>query len=313
MKTYPALVPIPEGAEQISLPLANMQMSALAWGDPQGKPLFALHGWLDNAMTFIKLGPKLAKAGYRVVALELAGHGFSDWRPLGQTYQILDNCFDIQAAAMHLGWKKFTLVGHSMGAGIASIYAGANPQAVEKLVAIDALGTLFTPPEEAPKQLNQALARWIGHQERLQDKDILSSFSSKIYPSIEAAAKARMQGVGKVDYLAALALCQRALRKVDPNNPEAGYFWRSDSRLRHPSPLRLTQEQNLAFMQAIEAASLVIFAENGLVINLAEVLARVENIPNAQVANLAGGHHLHLEEATATQLSDEVIRFLLKN
>lgn len=313
MKTNKLLNPLPAGAEQIYLPLANMQMAALAWGDPNGKPLFALHGWLDNAMTFINLGPELAQAGYRVIALEFAGHGYSDWRPLGQTYQILDNCFDIQAAAMHLGWEKFTLVGHSMGAGIASIYAGANPQAVEKLVAIDALGTLVTPADEAPSQLNQALTRWIGHQERMRSKDILSSFSGKIYPTIEAAAKARMQGIGKVDYPAALALCQRALRKVDPNNPEAGYFWRSDSRLRHPSPLRLTQEQNLAFMQAIQAASLVVFAEDGLVINLEEVQARVKAMPKANYLELAGGHHLHLETSSSQALSQQVVQFLLNN
>lgn len=313
MKTNKLLNPLPAGAEQIYLPLANMQMAALAWGDPNGKPLFALHGWLDNAMTFIHLGPELAQAGYRVIALEFAGHGYSDWRPLGQTYQILDNCFDIQAAAMHLGWEKFTLVGHSMGAGIASIYAGANPQAVEKLVAIDALGTLVTPADEAPSQLNQALTRWIGHQERMRSKDILSSFSGKIYPTIEAAAQARMQGIGKVDYPAALALCQRALRKVDPNNPEAGYFWRSDSRLRHPSPLRLTQEQNLAFMQAIEAASLVVFAEDGLVISLEEVQARVKAMPKVSYLELAGGHHLHLETSSSQALSQQVVQFLLNN
>lgn len=304
------LNPIPAGAEQIFLPLANMQMAALAWGDPKGKPLLALHGWLDNAMTFIHLAPKLADAGYRVIALELAGHGFSDWRPVGQTYQIIDNCFDVQAAALHLGWDKFTLVGHSMGAGIGSLLAGAHPEVVEKLVAIDAIGTLVTPPEEAAQQLGESLARWIGHQDRNQDKDVISSFSGRIYPSIDAAAKARMQGVGKVDYEAALALCQRALRQVDPSEPNAGYFWRSDSRLRHPSPIRLTEEQNLSFMAGIKLPSLMVLAESGLMVGVEAIQNRTKALPDGKVLTLAGGHHLHLETATSEQLANSVIDFL---
>lgn len=308
-----ALKTVPEGAEEIRLQLPHLELAALAWGDPAGKPLLALHGWLDNAMTFVKLAPALAAAGYRVVALDFVGHGFSDWRPAGQTYLQIDNCFDVQAAAMALGWQRFTLVGHSMGAGVASLLAGTLPKAVKKLILIDGIGTLTTSDQDAADQLGKAMARWIGHQERnyyKDDKDLISSFSGKIYPSVDAAAKARMQGVGAVDYAAALQLCQRALQDVEPNSATKGWFWRSDSRLRHPSAFRLTEAQNLSFMSAIEAPTLMIEGDKGLLVNRPEIATRLQAIKNSQKSVLAGGHHLHLEDASYQAVVTEIIKFL---
>lgn len=311
MSLNQTLSAVPEGAEEIRLKLPHLELAALAWGDPEeGKPLLALHGWLDNAMTFVKLAPALAAAGYRVVALDFAGHGFSDWRPAGQTYLLLDNCFDVQAAVMALGWKNFTLIGHSMGAGVASLLAGAHPKGIEKLVLIDGIGTLTTADKDAADQLGQAMARWIGHQEKNREKDVLSSFSGKIYPNIELAAKARMLGVGAVDYPAALHLCQRALQAADPADASTGWFWRSDSRLRHPSAFRLTEAQNLSFMAAIEAPTLMLEADKGLMVKRPEIATRVQTIKNAQKLLLAGGHHLHLEEASCEATTAEIIKFL---
>lgn len=304
------LLPVPAGAEEILLRLPHLQLRALAWGDPQGRPLLALHGWLDNAMTFVRLAPALAAAGYRVVAPDFAGHGYSDWRPAGQTYLLMENCFDIQAAALALGWDRFTLLGHSMGAGVASLLAGAHPQAVEKLVMLDGIGTLTAPEEETAAQLGRALGRWIGHQEKYADSDPLSAFSGKIYSSIQAAAEARMKGVGAVDLEAALQLCQRALQQVDEAHAAGGWFWRSDSRLRHPSPWRLTEAQNLSFMQSIQAETLLVEAEQGLLINRPEIEKRFATIKNAQKAVIAGGHHLHLEASSAGDVITAVLNFL---
>lgn len=308
-----SLVAVPQGAEEIRIKLPHLALAALAWGDPKGKPLLALHGWLDNAMTFVKLAPVLAAAGYRVVAIDFVGHGFSDWRPAGQTYLMLDNCFDVQATVMALGWEKFTLVGHSMGAGVASLLAGAHPEVVEKLILIDGLGTLTTPDKDAADQLGQALARWIGHQQKIRhadDKDAVSAFSGRIYASVAAAAKARMQGVGAVDYAAALVLCQRALQSNDFDQSSPGWFWRSDSRLRHPSPFRLTEAQNLSFMAAIQAPTLMIEGDKGLMVERLEIATRLQAIKNAKKLTLAGGHHLHLEEASCQAVTAAILHFL---
>lgn len=307
-----SLQPIPEGATPLVIELPHLQMAALAWGDPKNQPLLALHGWLDNAMTYVHLGPELAKAGYYVVALDFAGHGWSSWRPAGQPYLLMENCFDVQAAALALGWKEFTLVGHSMGAGVASLLAAAHPEAVTRLVMLDGLGTLTTPDEEAAAQLGRALGRWIGHQQKQAGEENGSSLPGKIYASIQEAAEARMQGVGAVDLGAALQLCQRALARVDEEHQAGGWYWRSDSRLRHPSPWRLTEAQNQAFMRAIKAPALLIEAEEGLLIQRPEIETRFQLLEKGSKQVLKGGHHLHLEEATAQTTAEAVIRFLLQ-
>jgi len=307
------LAPVPEGASDLTLNLPHLTLSALAWGDPQAKPLMALHGWLDNAMSFVHLAPELAQAGYYVVAPDLAGHGFSEWRPAGQPYLLMENCFDVQAAALVLGWSRFSLLGHSMGAGIASLLAAAHPDAIDKLVMLDGLGTLTTPDDEAAAQLGRALGRWIGHQQKQLDELTVnqSLLPTKIYASIGEAAEARMKGVGAVDLAAATQLCQRALKQVASEQQAGGWYWQSDSRLKHPSPWRLTEAQNQSFMRAIQAPALLLEAEKGLLRGRPEIAARFQQLPKGQRQVLPGGHHLHLEDATAAATAAAVRTFLL--
>jgi hypothetical protein len=109
---------------------------------------------------------------------------------------------------------------------------------------------------------------------------------------------------------AALQLCQRALKRVDAEHQAGGWYWQSDSRLRHPSPWRLTETQNESFMRAIQAPALMIEAEEGLLIERPEIETRFQLLSQGQKRVLAGGHHLHLEEATAAETASAVIEFL---
>lgn len=56
------------------------ELSALQWGQPDAPPLLALHGWLDNAASFARLAPLLAKHR-RAIALDMPGHGHSAHLP----------------------------------------------------------------------------------------------------------------------------------------------------------------------------------------------------------------------------------------
>ncbi len=65
--------------EEVRLRLPHIELAAHLFGPEDGLPVIALHGWLDNAMTYARLAPKLK--GLRIVALDLAGpSGSSAWR-----------------------------------------------------------------------------------------------------------------------------------------------------------------------------------------------------------------------------------------
>ena len=48
-------------ATELRIPVPYGHIAGKAWGDPSGKPLLALHGWLDNAGTHDHLVPLLSE------------------------------------------------------------------------------------------------------------------------------------------------------------------------------------------------------------------------------------------------------------
>ena len=54
------------------------------WGDANGEPWIALHGWLDNCGSFDRLLPHFPK-NQRVICLDIPGHGFSTHYPPGNS------------------------------------------------------------------------------------------------------------------------------------------------------------------------------------------------------------------------------------
>ena len=210
--------------EEVRLSLPHIELAAHLFGPEDGLPVIALHGWLDNANSFARLAPKLK--GLRIVALDLAGHGHSGHRPLGAGYALWDYVYDVLQVAEQLGWKRFALMGHSLGAIVSLVLAAALPERVSHLALIDGVIPPTAKGEDAAERLGMALQAQIN----LQDK------SKPVYRTLERAIEARMKGLVAVSREAAELLAQRGLMPV-----AGGYTWRSDSRLTLASPLRLTR------------------------------------------------------------------------
>jgi pimeloyl-ACP methyl ester carboxylesterase len=92
----------------------------------------------------------------RAVALDLRGHGKSE-APRNGEYSIEAQAEDVSAVADALGLERFSLVGHSMGAGVALAYAGAHPERVTHLLLADPIGDGTQTPEAEVRPFLEAL------------------------------------------------------------------------------------------------------------------------------------------------------------
>jgi len=275
--------------EEVRLSLPHIELAAHLFGPEDGLPVIALHGWLDNANSFVRLAPKLK--GLRIVALDMAGHGHSGHRPVGAGYALWDYVHDVLQVAEQLGWQRFALLGHSLGAIVSVVLAGALPDRVSHLALIDGVIPPTASGESAAERLGMALQA----QLRLQDK------RKSVHPSLAQAVEARMKGLVAVSREAAELLAQRGLMPVP-----GGYTWRSDNRLTLASPLRLTEEQAMAFVRRVACPAQLVVAEQGMLVQHRSLL---EQLPFKQQV-LPGGHHLHLnDEAGAALVADCFNRF----
>ena len=273
------------GADEIHLRGGRGGIAALRSGDPDGPKLLALHGWLDNAASFEPLFGELA--GFDVVALDLPGHGASSHREAGYDYVYVDWLHDVLDALDALGWSRAHLLGHSMGATIASTLAAAAPERVMKLALIEGLGPLGGSAESAGTRLREAVAARRAFEAKREP-------AVRVIPSLDAAVSARLMAtpMRRED---AERIVRRNLREVP-----GGYAWRSDPRLRLPSSTRLPEPAIRAILAAIEAPTLLLAASPAPPYFTAAMRAeRAACVRDLRVEEIDGGHHLHMEQPAA--------------
>jgi pimeloyl-ACP methyl ester carboxylesterase len=131
---YGLPLPAPPSVRREAVEVApGRSVSALLWGkDPQ---LVLLHGGAQNAHTWdtvlIALGPDVS-----AVAIDLPGHGHSDWRNDG-AYSSQSMADDVAVAVAALAPDALAVVGMSMGGMTAMELAVRHPRLVRKLMLVD--------------------------------------------------------------------------------------------------------------------------------------------------------------------------------
>lgn len=260
--------------------VALLENRQAASEQPQKPLLIALHGWLDNGASFLPLAPYLDD--FHLVCVDLPGHGHSDHKTTPYVFvDWLDDLYQITQAA---GWPLFTLLGHSLGALIASAYAGVFPEQIERLILLEGLGPLTQPDEAAPAQIRRAILNRSRTRER----------SAGAFASIDEAVAARCK-VADITPEAARLICERQLEE------RAGRWqWRSDPRLRDLSPLRMSEGQAQALIRAICCPVLFIRGEQGFAELEAQWQLRQGAFRQIEQVILPGNHHFHMENGAAT-------------
>src|SRR6476620_6372140 len=96
------------------------------------KPAMILvHGNERHAHTFDHIVGEFTQ-DYRVIALDMRGHGESGWSP-DAAYLVKD----LSGLIPQLGLTRVTLWGNSTGGRVVQVYAGLNPDKVERVISED--------------------------------------------------------------------------------------------------------------------------------------------------------------------------------
>ncbi|TKB44094.1 alpha/beta fold hydrolase [Thalassotalea mangrovi] len=272
-----------------SYPLANQttdkafQIAALELGNLQGQVILCLHGWLDNATSFMPLLESLQGQrsplldDYRFIAIDWPGHGLSSHRSNDAHYYFTDWVNDLYLLLESQHWQQVTIIGHSMGAMVANLFTSAFNERVKSLFLIEGIGLL--PLSQHPaKQLRDGIIS----RTKIRKKSR--------HQSLESAIEARML-VSDLDFEQAKILCQRSMKKIDLD-----YQWVSDPRVRDISVFRYTSTEIREIITQINCPVTLFFGDQGFESVKTGIATWQSDFQNLESVQLCGGHHVHMED-----------------
>jgi pimeloyl-ACP methyl ester carboxylesterase len=250
-----------------------------------------LHGWMDVAASFQFVVDSLG-GDWQVIAPDMRGFGLSDWPVAergGGNYWMQDYVADLDVLLDHYApHGEVNLVGHSMGANIACLYAGVRPARVRRVVDLEGFGLAPAHAAQAPKRL----LTWL---DELRDPPQL-----KRYASLEDVAARLIKTNPRLAAQRAEFLAQHWSKP----DGEGRYMLLADPahKLRGPALYRLDEvmavwRQVRAKVLHIEAANSPTLAHIAGDIPLAEFKARFEAFPNWREKIIDGaGHMVHHDQ-----------------
>ena len=250
----------------------------LEWSD-SGPTVLLLHGFLEHAHAWDFVAPHLAGAGFRVLALDWRGHGDTEWVGRGGYYHFPDYAADLAGVVRTLG-GRVALVGHSMGAGGAVLYAGTEPAAVRALACIDALG----PPDTDPAQVPQRYASW------LADLDKTATRTRTLLTLDEATARIRE----RFPHFPLACAEHLALHGTRPEN--GARVWKFDPLHQTTAPTPYYVRQSRPFWERIVCPVLYVAgSESPYRLDPTDEADRLAALRAERVVLPGVAHHPHLE------------------
>jgi pimeloyl-ACP methyl ester carboxylesterase len=135
--------------------LRGLDHHVVRWGPESDDPILLLHGFADAAATFQFVADEIDPA-LPMLAVDWRGFGGSARDPGG--YWFPDYYADLEAMiGAFCPRGRARIVGHSMGANVAMVYAGVRPERVAGLVNLEGFGLPRTGAAQAPERI----ARWL--------------------------------------------------------------------------------------------------------------------------------------------------------
>ena len=143
----------------------GVRIAVHEWGSETADPLFLVHGGFDFARTFDEFAPKLAAAGWRVVAWDQRGHGDSEHAAL---YSWDGDVRDAMAVMDAITHRPAPVIGHSKGGSLMIQLADAQPFRFSHLVNLDGIPNKRRIPDvsehERTRMAAGEITGWLDHR-----------------------------------------------------------------------------------------------------------------------------------------------------
>lgn len=266
----------------LRVPANGLTHHVLEWSSSQPRgAVLLLHGYMDAAATWDLVAPALASAGYRVVAPDFRGFGDAPRAPEGSYYYFLDYIHDVAdlVEALVPEGAPLSVVGHSMGGTVATIYSGTFPGRVTRLAVLEGAG----PPDHTHEHAPEQMLRWIESVRAVKSRGerTLSSRDGAL-----ARLVANHPRVPEDVLRTRLDLLARAL-------PDGRMTWKADPLHATRSPVPFFSATWKAFARRVRCP--VLFVSGGpLGWHPPDEEARVASFPSLQRAEIAdAGHMMH--------------------
>ncbi|MCE2391755.1 MAG: alpha/beta hydrolase [Proteobacteria bacterium] len=281
MSDYDEFALLSENAEEFGLPWSGtpaverrsvevapgQRVSALVWGDRPAE-LVLLHGGSQNAHTWDTLALAIDRP---LVAVDLPGHGHSDWRD-DKDYGPVTNAAAVAAAIRELAPEARALVGMSLGGLTSCALAARHPERVSRLALID-----VTPGVDADKA--RAIINFVRGPEYFESFEAILARTVEHNPTRSEASLRR--GV---------------IHNAKPL-PDGRWTWRYDRRWASPESESSARPAEVQFgglwddVSRIAAPLLLVRGSLSPVVDDADVAEVLRRQPGARVEVVEGAGH----------------------
>ncbi|MCG9575754.1 alpha/beta hydrolase [Vibrio tubiashii] len=260
--------------------ILNGHIATIEYGHSETAELSVvfLHGWLDNAASFESVMASLhaLNPDWHLCAIDLPGHGLSSHKEASNFYPFHDYIDDVYQFLANLSPNRLVLVGHSLGALIASCYSAAFPEQVSGLVQIEGYGPLAEKAQDTVSRLREGVLS----RQRIRRKPTRVMLSEQ--EAIERRAK-----VNQIDSELIAPIILRGLE-----SHQSGWIWRHDVKLQSQSLYRMSFEHAESFRQQVTCPQFVILGDEGF-----SYLQSFQHdaSDSTHFEMIEGGHHCHLQ------------------
>ena len=252
-----------------TLRVNDLALHYLEWGEAAAPPIVCVHGYTGSADAFNALARHLEDR-YRILALDVRGHGESAWSPTG-AYSYADQAGDLAEFATRLGLERFVLIGTSMGGIIAMAYAAEHAHRLLGLVIND----IGPDPEAGTQRITQMVGSRPDQFATLEDA---MAYRRSASPILAARSPEDQHEL-------ALGVLRR--------RSDGRWVWKMDpayieQRVKHGAPARPPLWPAL---QMLSCPTMVVWGKESDVLSEAQARSMVEVLPRGELVTVPGIGH----------------------